>query len=127
MRGECNPLSPDAVRGACNPQLNANLRGVQGFVRVPARLVSVARRVYMTLRRAKIAKLREKPNNRARAEAAGPLSRKRSIKEDKMDPKRNEALGNGAEPAQPPARYPWLKTYPKNVDWNAPLKGVPLQ
>ncbi len=44
-----------------------------------------------------------------------------------MDPKRNEALANGAEPAQPPARYPWLKTYPKNVDWNAPLKGVPLQ
>ena len=44
-----------------------------------------------------------------------------------MDPKRNEALANGAQPAQPPARYPWLKTYPKNVDWNAPLKGVPLQ
>ena len=44
-----------------------------------------------------------------------------------MDPKRNEALANGAEPAQPPARYPWLKTYPKDVDWNAPLKGVPLQ
>ena len=44
-----------------------------------------------------------------------------------MDPKRNEALPNGAEPAQPSARYPWLKTYPKNVDWNAPLKGVPLQ
>jgi len=44
-----------------------------------------------------------------------------------MDPTRNEALANGAEPAQAPARYPWLKTYPKNVDWSAPLKGVPLQ
>ena len=44
-----------------------------------------------------------------------------------MDPKRNEALANGAEAAQPPARYPWLKTYPKNVDWNAPLKGAPVQ
>jgi long-chain acyl-CoA synthetase len=44
-----------------------------------------------------------------------------------MDPKRTEALANGAGPAQTPARYPWLKTYPENVDWNAPLKGVPLQ
>ncbi len=43
-----------------------------------------------------------------------------------MDPKRNEALANGAEPTQASARYPWLRTYPKNVDWNAPLKGVPL-
>lgn len=43
-----------------------------------------------------------------------------------MDPKRNEALANGAEPAQAGARYPWLKTYPKNVDWSAPLKAVPL-
>jgi len=43
-----------------------------------------------------------------------------------MDPKRNEALANGAQPGQP-ARYPWLKTYPSNVDWHAPLIGVPLQ
>jgi long-chain acyl-CoA synthetase len=44
-----------------------------------------------------------------------------------MDPKRNETLANGAEPAQPSTRYPWLKTYPENVDWSAPLKGMPLQ
>jgi long-chain acyl-CoA synthetase len=44
-----------------------------------------------------------------------------------MDPKRNEALANGAGPTQPTARYPWIKTYPKNVDWNAPLEAAPLQ
>jgi long-chain acyl-CoA synthetase len=43
-----------------------------------------------------------------------------------MDPNPTEALANGVEAAQPPARYPWLKTYPGDVDWHAPLQGVPL-
>ncbi len=44
-----------------------------------------------------------------------------------MDPNRGEALANGVERAQAPVRYPWLKTYPANVDWYAPLHAVPLQ
>lgn len=40
-----------------------------------------------------------------------------------MDPQRNEAPASGAEPV----RYPWLKTYPKNVNWTAPLQGISVQ
>src|SRR5258705_6532104 len=76
MRGECNPLSPDAVRGACNPQLNANLQGVQGFVRLACQLVTAACSTYIMLNRAKIAKLPEKPNNRLGVKAAGLHMRK---------------------------------------------------
>src|SRR6185436_1744215 len=40
-----------------------------------------------------------------------------------MDPQPNDAPAPGAEPV----RYPWLKTYPANVNWNTPLQGIPVQ
>ncbi len=44
-----------------------------------------------------------------------------------MDPDHSEALVNGVETPQAPPRYPWLRTYPKDVDWYAPLAAKPLQ
>jgi long-chain acyl-CoA synthetase len=43
-----------------------------------------------------------------------------------MDPNHREGLANGAQITPPPARYPWLKTYPKDVDWQARLEPAPL-
>ncbi|WP_088348814.1 MULTISPECIES: long-chain fatty acid--CoA ligase [Rhodomicrobium] len=43
-----------------------------------------------------------------------------------MDPNRADVRANGVERATPPARYPWLKTYPKDVDWHARLEPAPL-
>jgi long-chain acyl-CoA synthetase len=47
-----------------------------------------------------------------------------------MESNRPPALANGAATAARPAsaapRYPWLKTYPGNIDWSAPLAGRPL-
>lgn len=44
-----------------------------------------------------------------------------------MGPDHRQALANGVEIDQPNPRYPWLNTYPKNVDWFAPLEAMPLQ
>ncbi len=46
-----------------------------------------------------------------------------------MDTERNQQQANGAAVPPPPAggpRYPWLKTYPAGVDWQARLTGVPV-
>jgi len=46
-----------------------------------------------------------------------------------METNRPQGFANGAASPRPvPAapRYPWLKNYPANVDWNAPLKGKAL-
>lgn len=44
-----------------------------------------------------------------------------------MDKERTpSAEGNGTHPTSVTPRKPWLKTYPADVDWTAPLKGVPL-
>jgi long-chain acyl-CoA synthetase len=46
-----------------------------------------------------------------------------------MDSDRPQGLANGAaapRPAQTAPRYPWLKTYPANIDWTETFKGKPL-
>ncbi|NJM33580.1 MAG: long-chain fatty acid--CoA ligase [Rhodomicrobium sp.] len=43
-----------------------------------------------------------------------------------MDPNHAGRVVNGVETPQAPARYPWLKTYPADVDWHAPLSAEPL-
>ncbi len=44
-----------------------------------------------------------------------------------MDPNQPEAFVNGVETPQAPPRYPWLRIYPKDVNWYAPLQAKPLQ
>ena len=44
-----------------------------------------------------------------------------------MDPNQPEAFVNGVETPQAPPRYPWLRIYPKDVNWSAPLQAKPLQ
>ncbi len=38
-----------------------------------------------------------------------------------------ELLASGIEVLEPNGRQFWLKSYPEDVDWNAPLKAMPLQ
>jgi long-chain acyl-CoA synthetase len=57
---------------------------------------------------------------------AAPETPKKRIK---MDSDRPQGLANGAaasRPAQTAPRYPWLKTYPANIDWTETFKGQPL-
>src|SRR5512138_3272127 len=44
-----------------------------------------------------------------------------------MGPNQQESLGNDADAIEGNGRYFWLRSYPEDVDWNAPLEGVPLQ
>jgi long-chain acyl-CoA synthetase len=46
--------------------------------------------------------------------------------EDKMTADHQEAPANGARINQNPGRFPWLKTYPPDVDWPAPLRPLAL-
>src|SRR5690349_17008996 len=46
-----------------------------------------------------------------------------------MDSDRPHGLANGAalpRAAQTAPRYPWLKAYPPNINWNESFKGKPL-
>lgn len=43
-----------------------------------------------------------------------------------MTADRQEGLANDTVATKPSSRYPWLKTYPKNVDWHASLEAVAL-
>jgi long-chain acyl-CoA synthetase len=43
-----------------------------------------------------------------------------------MTPDHQEAAANGAQTSHNPARYPWLKTYPPDVDWHVPLQPLAL-
>src|SRR5688500_1078002 len=56
-------------------------------------------------------------------------SRKRPKNEDNMESHRSHPLVNGAaspRPAQAAPRYPWLKTYPSDIDWQETFQGRPL-
>ena len=44
-----------------------------------------------------------------------------------MGPDPRQAVVNNTEIGKPRPRYPWLKKYPEDVDWSAPLETKPLQ
>ncbi|HKJ62914.1 MAG TPA: AMP-binding protein, partial [Hyphomicrobiales bacterium] len=44
-----------------------------------------------------------------------------------MGSNQQESLANGVEVSESNGRYFWLRSYPDDVDWHAPLKGMPLQ